>query len=219
MAIIQSPITGHMKKQAGGMVFSTVFGNKVMRSKPFQYRDKNSTAQQAVRSLFNHAVSLASMLKFYAVSLFENQPTGMSAYSKILSQLRSCFSFVGQTVTFKPAGKYIGNGSIPDARDVVVTNQTGGVIKIDWDDAVIYPDEKATDTVKILVISDKGDKMSLFSTAATRSNGTVNITLDDTWDLATGSAFFAYPIFTSAAGDKCSATLLSDSNTPVYIGS
>jgi len=42
MAIIQNPLIGRAKRQAGGMVFQTVFEKNIMRSKPFIYRDKKS---------------------------------------------------------------------------------------------------------------------------------------------------------------------------------
>ena len=52
MAIIQNPLIGRAKRQAGGMVFQTVFEKNIMRSKPFIYRDKKSDQQLLVRQCF-----------------------------------------------------------------------------------------------------------------------------------------------------------------------
>ena len=217
MAQIQNPIIGRAKKTAGGMVFYTLYGKNTMRSKAFAYRDKNSTLQQSARALFAAAVSLASLLKFYAVSLFETPPVGMSAYSKILSQVRSCFEFVGTVLTYKPANKIIGSGSLGIASEVVMAHLNPYVVDIQFSDVKTSPDEDDTDIVKFLVTSLDGKKVAVVTTSDTRSEGHSEITVPTDFGPVPSKVFISYPIFVSADGTKQSAVLLSDNNVGVDI--
>ena len=84
MAIVQNPIIGRAKGQAGGVVFTTLNGQNVMKAKPNSYRDANTVTQQANRSLHTDIVRMASRMKDLARSLFEKQPSDMPAFSKLV---------------------------------------------------------------------------------------------------------------------------------------
>jgi hypothetical protein len=211
MAIIQNPLIGRAKKQAGGMVFSTLYGKNVMRSKPFEYRDKNSTKQQNLRALFNAACTLAALLKFYAVSFFETQPIGMSAFSKLMSQLRTAFTGTLGAVVFNPSNKTLGSGSIPVPRDVNFTDNGGGNFTMTFDDDALFDSEKSTDTIKILVIAIDGSYCELLTTAATRTAGTVTAEVSAYFQGLGKDAYVSDPIFTAADEMTNSAIFFSGS--------
>ena len=50
MTKVQNPITGRSKGQAGGMVFTTLFGQNIIKAKPYSYRDANTQVQRDNRS-------------------------------------------------------------------------------------------------------------------------------------------------------------------------
>ena len=70
MTKIQNPIIGRAKGQAGGMVFTTLFGANVMKAKPYSYRDANTLVQRDNRTLHVSVAKAAASLKTSARGLF-----------------------------------------------------------------------------------------------------------------------------------------------------
>lgn len=112
MSIVQNPLIGRTKKQSGGMVFTTLNGQNVMKAKPASYRDANTLVQQGNRAYHKAIVQLAASLAPIARSLFEKQPTTMSAYSRILQQLHAMRTGASGEYRFSPDGAVIGSGSV-----------------------------------------------------------------------------------------------------------
>jgi hypothetical protein len=88
-AIIQSPVIGRARRSAGGMTFTTLFGKNIMKAKVFQVRDAMTAAQLTVRDWQKRVVLIISSISSHARQLFEIQPSDMSAYSKLISQMLS----------------------------------------------------------------------------------------------------------------------------------
>lgn len=204
MSKIQNPIIGRAKGQAGGMVFSTLYGSNVMRAKPFQYRDKNSTTQQEFRSLFRYAVNFAAKLKFYAADFFETPPAKMSPYSKLISQIRPAFTLSGQAVVFNPDNMEIGQGSIPTPDTLTITNNglTGSKFQFVSDN--LQDTEDLTDTISILAVSKDGTQVALCPCTETRTDETATIVLPADLIAYNQDIYVSDPIFRSADGQLCS---------------
>jgi len=204
MSKIQNPIIGRAKGQAGGMVFSTLYGANVMRAKPFQYRDKNSTTQQKFRSLFRYAVNFAAKLKFNAADLFETPPAKMSPYSKLISQIRPAFTLSGSSVLFNPNTMEIGQGSIPtpDTLTISGTGYTGSKYQFASDE--LQDTEELTDTISILAVSKDGTQVALCPCTETRADEEATIVLPADLILYGQDVYVSDPIFKSADGKRCS---------------
>lgn len=204
MSKIQNPIIGRAKGQAGGMVFSTLYGSNVMRAKPFQYRDKNSTTQQEFRSLFRYAVNFAAKLKFYAADLFETPPAKMSPYSKLISQIRPAFTLAGSAVQFNPDTMEIGQGSIPTPDTLTLTNNglTGSKFLFASDN--LQDTEHLTDTIAVLVVSKDVTQVALCPCPETRADEAATIVLSADLIAYDMDVYVSDPIFTSADGQLSS---------------
>lgn len=212
MSLIQNPIIGRAKKQAGGMVFSTVYGQNVMRAKPFQYRDKNSVAQKKYRALFLLIVRLAAALKFYTNHLFIVKPLKMSPYSYLVKQLRSAFDYDGSAWVYKPKGVVVGIGTFSAAREWSPTFNHDLSIDVTFDNSIIDTDEKSTDKLYVLITDSTGALASVVDTGATRADGSASI---DVPAIFTGlSGFCSVGFFVSADGMKSSVGILSDTDHP-----
>lgn len=204
MSKIQNPIIGRAKGQAGGMVFSTLFGSNVMRAKPFQYRDKNSISQQGFRSLFRYAVNFAAKLKFYAANLFETPPAKMSPYSKLISQIRPAFTTDGHSVTFDPDTMEIGQGSIPTPDTLTLTNTgvTGSKFSFAADE--LRETEDLTDSMAILAVSKDGKQVALCPCTEQRIDESATIVLPADLIAYDQDVYVSDPIFRSQDGKLCS---------------
>jgi hypothetical protein len=204
MSKIQNPIIGRAKGQAGGMVFSTLYGANVMRAKPFQYRDKNSTSQQKFRSLFRYAVDFAAKLKFYAAYFFETPPAKMSPYSKLISQIRPAFTLSGQAVAFDPDTMQIGQGSIPTPDTLTLTNTGVTGSKFEFASDELQETEDLTDSIAILAVSLDGTQVALCPCTETRADEKATIVLPaDLIDYGQ-NVYVSDPIFRSADGQLSS---------------
>lgn len=212
MTLIQNPIIGRAKNQAGGMVFSTVHGQNVLRAKPFQYRDKNSTTQQQFRGLFLLLVRLAATAKFFISDFFQTLPSRMSCYSKLISQLRPAFVYVTDHYVFKPKDIFIGNGNM-DVPDDYTTTVTPGVdIDFEWPDELISQSDDASDKVYYLFTDAAGTDFHLYDTGKTRADSTHTLALPLLWGHESG--FISKPIFKSVKNDGRTPIILSDTDTP-----
>jgi hypothetical protein len=215
MSKIQNPIIGRAKGQAGGMVFSTLYGANVMRAKPFQYRDKNSTTQQKFRSLFRYAVNFAAKLKFNAADLFETPPAKMSPYSKLISQIRPAFTLTGPDVIFNPNTIEIGQGSIPTPDTLTLTNTglTGSKFQFASDN--LQDTEDLNDTIAILAVSKDGTQVALCPCTEKRADEMATIVLPADLIAYDQDVYVSDPIFRSADGQLCSPVRFSGNKLTV----
>jgi len=112
MTKVQNPITGRSKGQAGGMVFTTLFGANIIKAKPYSYRDANTLVQRANRNLHVSLVRAAASMKTISRYLFLQQPASMSAYSKTVQQLQALYNRSTGSPVFDPDTKEIGSGNV-----------------------------------------------------------------------------------------------------------
>ena len=88
MAIAQNPITGRMRQKMSNVVFSTVFSQNVVRSKPLTVRNPKTAAQTNHRDYFTKVVQLCKILKTVEGVAKRSSRTGrspkMSAYSYLI---------------------------------------------------------------------------------------------------------------------------------------
>ena len=193
MSIVQNPIIGRAKGQAGGMVFTTLNGQNVMKAKPNSYRDANTTTQQANRSLHTDIVRMASSIKADARKLFEKQPYDMPAFSKLVQQLSTAVDRSGAQPVFDPTGLTIGSGSIDP--EVVNSSNTAAANKfqLQWNPDAVAAPECDTLIVSAIVIDKVAKKIAI-------------ITADDDQVFSNGGATFSIPAGFTKANCKLALT-------------
>lgn len=157
MAIVQNPIIGRAKGQAGGVVFTTLNGQNVMKAKPNSYRDANTVTQQANRSLHTDIVRMASRMKDLARSLFEKQPSDMPAFSKLVQQLSKGVNRTGSSPDFDPRGIVIGSGSVDLNTGSFSYTSGTGAIECTWSAGQFFETPDAEIPV-VLGVIDKSTK-------------------------------------------------------------
>jgi hypothetical protein len=195
MAIIQSPITGHMKKQAGGMVFSTVFGNKVMRAKPFQYRDKNSQAQQLQRAHMATVAQMLAPISAYISSLYDGITIKKTPFSIALgSTLKRAFP--SPSFAFNPSLVYFGNEKGSMVKNVVLTQNINHNAYITWDKNTNDPDEEYAQ-LDVLFINESTFEPLLFIGGPNRSSQSWTYQQPASWVDAQVSGYIITTDFTS----------------------
>lgn len=140
MAIIQNPVIGRARKQAGGMVFSKMYDKNVMRSKPAQVTPSNTTKQQGQRSFIALLTAYTKGLTpDNLISLYPNKPAQRSRYSEFQKQLSAGRDVTGSTANVDfDAIPTIGNGPDPVFPDLSYELTVGG-IQIEWTYEVTNP--------------------------------------------------------------------------------
>lgn len=129
MAITQNPIIGRASKQAGGMVFSTVYGQNVMRAKPSSYNDRASDAQVEQRNKLSYLTKFASLVSL-SISLFLLKSfSGRSAYSHFIKLLSPFANYQGNILSFNFANPLIQAGSV-SASPVISAKVTGDNLEV-----------------------------------------------------------------------------------------
>lgn len=193
MAIVQNPIIGRAKGQAGGVVFTTLNGQNVMKAKPNSYRDANTVTQQANRSIHTDIVRMASGIKAHARSLFEKQPSDMPAFSKLVQQLSAGVDRSGAQPVFDPTGLVIGSGSV----DLNVTNNSetalSGKVSLSWNHDLLPNPADLVREPYAIIIDTVAKKIAIVPTA-------------DGNTLAEGGATFALPVDFTKANCKLALT-------------
>ena len=152
MARIQSPVIGRAKGQAGGMVFTTLNGQNVMKAKAYSYRDQNTLVQQANRAMAKTTSRLAASLKGIARSLFVSQPQDMPAYSKLIQQFQSAVDRSALPYSIGFSGLVIGSGSF-DMGTSMESYQPGvGDLVVSWNNNSLPEGYDAAAPLSLIVI-------------------------------------------------------------------
>jgi hypothetical protein len=212
MALIQNPIIGRAKKSAGGMVFATVHGKNVMRSKPFSYNTPDTDEHRKRTGKFKAGNELASKVKSYARGFFESQPVGRSAYAAMSSQIQKSFRYVNNVLTFNPFEIEMGKGSLPIIRGNNVNRVDNTHVQVEWDPNLTDPDETNDDKVSIVITNSDGTKAARIDTNVIRSVDHVQVAIPEYF--ADDAIYISTPIFTSPSGMLKSAFYLSDIEQP-----
>ena len=84
MAISQNPITGRMRQKMSNVVFSTVFSQNVVRSKPLTVRNPRTPGQVNHREYFAQVVGLCKILKTVEGVAKRSSRTGRSPKCQLI---------------------------------------------------------------------------------------------------------------------------------------
>ena len=209
MAIIQNPVIGRARKQAGGMVFSKMYDKNVMRSKPAYVTPSNTTAQQGQRAFITKLTALAKGLSpDDLVRLFPNKPASRSRYSELQKQLSA-----GRTVTGAVASidlskvPVLGNGIDVAISDPSFGHEVGQLL-VEWTGGT--PPQSLNSTDKAFCVVFNLTKNEAFQTQpdAPFSSASQSIPIPDSW--TSSDIFYVFLGFVSTKfkpGSELSSTV------------
>ena len=155
MAISQNPITGRMRQKMSNVVFSTVFSQNVVRSKPLTVRNPRTTGQVNHRDYFTKVVQLCKILKRVEGVAKRSSRTGrspkMSAYSYLIKGFMNAEDRT--SAPYKPIWSNVdlGPGEIGPV-EFTATNAMGE-LNISWDTTPL-PLNASNQDVLVMVIVD-----------------------------------------------------------------
>lgn len=154
MAISQNPITGRMRQKMSNVVFSTVFSQNVVRSKPLTVRNPRTTGQVNHRDYFTKVVQLCKILKTDEGVAKRSSRTGrnpkMSAYSYLI---KGFMNAEDRTSTpYKPIWSNVDIGPGDIGLTDLSYEITAGTLKVTWDKAILPANGAATDNLRLIVI-------------------------------------------------------------------
>ena len=205
MAISQNPITGRMRQKMSNVVFSTVFSQNVVRSKPLTVRNPRTTGQVNHREYFTKIVQLCKILKTVEGVAKRSSRTGrnpkMSAYSYLIKAFMNAEDRT--TTPYKPIWPNvdIGPGEIGPV-EFTGTLVMGG-LSISWDKDYLPINAKNTDVLDYVVIDFATMEYCIMKGTVERTSGQTALSLTDHFtNKATPKAVIAF--FISADKTKWS---------------
>ncbi len=181
MAISQNPITGRMRQKMSNVVFSTVFSQNVVRSKPLTVRNPRTTGQVNHRDYFTKVVQLCKILKTDEGVAKRSSRTGrnpkMSAYSYLIKGFMNAEDRT--TTPYKPIWPNVDLGP----GDIGLTNLSyeieDGALNVTWDDSFLPTNGAATDNLRLIVIDWATMEYHIIPIAGQRQNGAGMVSLAD----------------------------------------
>ena len=185
MAISQNPITGRMRQKMSNVVFSTVYSQNVVRSKPLTVRNPKTTAQTNHRAYFTKVVQLCKILKTDEGVAKRSSRTGrnpkMSAYSYLIKGFMNAEDRA--STPYKPCwwNVDIGPGDI-GLTPLSYKIETGS-LKVTWDKDFLPINGAATDNLRLIVIDWSTMEYHIVPIACQRSIGQAVVDLNDSFTL------------------------------------
>lgn len=209
MAIIQNPVIGRARKQAGGMVFSKMYDKNVMRAKPASVTPSNTTAQQGQRAFITKLTGLAKgFTPDDLISLFPNKPASRSRYSELQKQLSAGRTVSGATASIDLSKvPVLGNGI-----DVAIINPSfewaDGGIDLSWEYTETPATLNATDKAFCVVFNLTKNQAIQTKPGAAFSSGAQSVVVPSSWQ--SSDIFYVYLGFVSTKfkpGSELSSTV------------
>ena len=180
MAISQNPITGRMRQKMSNVVFSTVFSQNVVRSKPLTVRNPRTTGQVNHRDYFTKVVQLCKILKRVEGIAKRSSRTGrspkMSAYSYLIKGFMNAEDRT--TTPYKPIWPNVdlGPGEIGPVEFTATLNMSGE-LQLTWDENLPL-NAKNTDVLVMVIVDFATMEYYIDHSIMARSGGALTISLD-----------------------------------------
>lgn len=154
MAISQNPITGRMRQKMSNVVFSTVFSQNVVRSKPLTVRNPKTAAQINHREYFTKVVELCKILKTVEGIAKRSSRTGrnpkMSAYSYLIKGFMNAEDRT--TTPYKPIWPNVDLGPGEIGPVELTGSIVSGELDISWDSTYLPINASDTDVLVYVIV-------------------------------------------------------------------
>lgn len=213
-AVTQNPLIGRMKKGVGNLISYTSYGQNVLRSKPLEVNDANSSGQQAQRTVFTKAQTFCRRL-LNAINIgFVNYKTNMSAYSFAIGQNMNDAKTGGPPEDdIDLALCSVSKGNLIGFGPPTWSTPAGEKIKLQWTDNSGTENGLATDCVYMCGIKADLSKHGSELTGTVKRNAAA-----DEWVVpgaVADESWYFYAFLTSADGTLVSDSICSGAKTIV----
>jgi len=173
MAISQNPITGRMRQKMSNVVFSTVFSQNVVRSKPLTVRNPRTTGQVNHRDYFTKVVQLCKILKRVEGVAKRSSRTGrnpkMSAYSYLIKGFMNAEDRT--TTPYKPIWSNVDLGPGEIGPVEFTGSIDSGELSVLWNKNYLPINAKNTDVLVYVVIDFETMEIYIEHGTTERTNG------------------------------------------------
>jgi len=160
-------------------IFYERFGKSYVRSNPSHFNIKDPAEWKKRCSKFSAYSNCAKWMNYDLQFLYQRKKLGCSWFNMLCSQLSHFWvRQMDGTYLFSPgfADISIGNGSMPNAREVIFTSSSVNTLNITFDNAVVHNGaESNNDILQLMFIDEKGE-YSFWAdlTDVTRSSGSAS---------------------------------------------
>jgi hypothetical protein len=175
-AFSKDPNTSFTNGTVGGWIFFSRYGKTLVRGRPSHFHIKNTSVWKNRWSKFSAFFNCARNMNKNLSSLYEGEQIDRSWFNTLCSQLSQFWvKQMDGTFLFNPgkAVVSIGNGTMPDARNVVFSSPSVNTLRINFDNTIQFPGlENNDDTLQLMFIDQNGQQsfwIDLIS--VTRSSG------------------------------------------------
>lgn len=179
MSKVQNPVIGAASGKMANVVFSRLNGENIMRAKPLEVRNPQTTLQQTQRQKFSLIQAVLSLLLPVVRLGFAGYTQKMSAFAFAMKKnIMTAISgnYPNQTCNF--LALQLADGIIQPPQAALFARNVPGTIEIDWDPADFSAPSQATDLVHAVVGNADGTVVDTFIACADRADGTVTLTLN-----------------------------------------
>ena len=132
-----------------------------MRARPSHFNIKDPAYWQGRNERFKELMKLVKSTNHSLAELYETGPEKGTFYNLLISQMGNFWTGgpAPALYAFTPGEVEvnIGNGTMPDARNVVYSPQSGGHLLITWDTTITFPEEHEDDILQVMLIIKTGE--------------------------------------------------------------
>jgi hypothetical protein len=153
------------------------------RRRPQKFKRKDPASWQGRLNRFSEYMKLGKCFNFKLAELYETEEPKLTFFNMLTKQLNKFW--VGGPApapyVFTPGAidVKIGNGSLPDARNVMFTPSAGLQLSITWDASLLYDVEYDDDVLQVMLLKNDGTAGKWFDEVDTppvkRSAGSATI--------------------------------------------
>ena len=197
-AINKNPNTVKMHGKIARWVYADRLDTDVTKGTPSHFNIKDPGTWTNRWSKFRQYFHLSQLMKFDLKELYEGSPTKKTWFNYLEKQLSQFWTGItGGPWTFLPGTTLvsIGNGTLPDIRDMIITSSPGKHITIAWDSSLVYGNEYADDILQVMCIAGDGSTgvfLPSIGAGVTRAAGTATFVIPVSgYSAATFQSFIA----------------------------
>ena len=181
MAISQNPITGRMRQKMSNVVFSTVFGQNVVRSKPLTVRNPRTTGQVNHRDYFTKVVQLCKILNRVEGVAKRSSRTGrspkMSAYSYLIKGFMNAEDRT--TTPYKPIWSNVDLGPGEIGPVEITGSLSSGELSLFWNKNSLPLNAQNNDVLVFVIVDFETMEIYIEKGTIDRTNGGLEYPLAD----------------------------------------
>jgi len=177
-AVVQNTITGRSRGKVGGLVFSTMFGRNVLKSKPLTVHNPKSLKQRTQRASFVLILEFLRPILSIIKTGFREMAIGMSAFNAAMSfNILNAISGDYPNFVIDYPNLLVASGSLEPSDTPSATAIAGHKVTLAWLNNDTDGNASATDIMAYAIIDTDSGKVFHDITAKKRSDLTVDITV------------------------------------------